>query len=487
MYLIDKQLEAKSWTGDIVAYIPITYDNRWEALPAIRIVKAWTDWYLNAWTWFDDWLWVILLDWQYINVLVGVDINPNDISIEVWGYDSQEKAIIASNNRDLSIFNWETVSTVAISNTWILEYCRWYSFLSSDNVLKISRPITLANPEYAYDFTWTWSQQIIYKSSITGLKGTMNGLYVFTKDMIEFLWANSLQNVAWSATFLSTPLWDWWEPINNHCIAASWDKIFYVTKNLQVRTINYIQGTADATIWELSARPIIWIKEFLNDLDVEQPTAFAFYNKNDNTIQFHLRTINSWYNDICLVYDITNDTYAIDYSKNYNYVIENGSQYYGFSDINSSIYKDDTWNSMAWSPIPFRIVTQDMNQWTIMQKLYWWFFTAWAIWPFTNLNYKIKIDWWSVFDDDIVWDTSYIEWLWDIWDSAIWEDSIWWWLSYEIQLNPFERLADEGRIFQHWKRIEIEISCESQIQDFIIDILWVRAEVTGHLDISDKF
>ena len=34
----------------------------------------------------------------------------------------------------------------------------------------------------------------------------MNGLYVFTKNKVEFLGANSLQNVAGSATFISTPI-----------------------------------------------------------------------------------------------------------------------------------------------------------------------------------------------------------------------------------------------------------------------------------------
>jgi hypothetical protein len=62
----------------------------------------------------------------------------------------------------------------------------------------------------------------------------------------------------------------------------------------------------------LSARPIISIKEFLNTIDTDNPTAFAFYNQNDKTIQIHIRTKNFNYNNRALIYDIVNDTFSID-------------------------------------------------------------------------------------------------------------------------------------------------------------------------------
>ena len=50
----------------------------------------------------------------------------------------------------------------------------------------------------------------------------------------------------------------------------------------------------------------------------EQPTI----NKNDDTIHFHLRTTGAVYNDITLVYDITNDTFTTDTGKNYNFLVQ---------------------------------------------------------------------------------------------------------------------------------------------------------------------
>jgi hypothetical protein len=161
-------------------------------------------------------------------------------------------AIIASSGQSLKVYDGVTTistpATVPATNSGILEYCRGYSFLASGNVLYISRPITAANPEYSYDWTGSGSQNITYDSNIKGLKSTLNGLYVFTEDKIEFLGANSLQNVAGSATFISTPIGESSYPINNLCIAASGDKIFWVSKNMQVMTVNYVPGVAYSQI-----------------------------------------------------------------------------------------------------------------------------------------------------------------------------------------------------------------------------------------------
>lgn len=396
-------------------------------------------------------------------------------------------AIIVSNWQSGKVFDWTNITTpwTIPTNNWIIEYCRWFSFLASNNVLRISRPITPTNPEYAYDFTWSWSQTITYDSQILGLKGTMNWLYVFTEDKIEFLGANALQNVAWAAAFISTPLWDWWELMNNELIATSWDKVFYVTKNLNINTINYIQGTAEPWLWELSNQPVVWIRELMQRIDVLQPTWFAYIDDNENIVNFHLRTIWSPFNDICITYDLINTTWNIDTGKNYNFVLRNWSEYLGFSDINTSIYKDWVWNSNAWVPIQFKIVTQDINLWTMMQKMFGGFFTSWATWILTNIEYTVFIDNEEVFNDTIVWEILW-PWIWDIWWEEIGWEPMWWDLQYFSQLNPFDFEADVWRIYQWWIRIRIEITSESQIQDFIIDTLGIIAEITPFIDIKNK-
>lgn len=189
----------------------------------------------------------------------------------------------------------------------------------------------------------------------------MNGLYVFLEDKIEFLGANALQNVSGSATFISTPLGEGSAPIANGCISSAGDKIFYISKNLQVQTVNFIQGTTNATIGELSARPVIGIRELLTGISTTQPTAFSYYNENTKLINFHLRSINSGYNDFCITYDLINDTWNVDTGKNFNYIVKVGFDYYGFSDINSCIYKEDSLFSDNGTAIDFRLKTNNFS------------------------------------------------------------------------------------------------------------------------------
>lgn len=473
------------WTRDV---IPLTTPNSGYFKPSVKISISGTTNAQAVWTGQLDWAWYILENWELMELTSG--ILSWTITLDVWYFSvtTNANALIASNNKPLNLFNGTTVTQVdSPINNGIIEYCRGYTFITSWNVLYISTPITPNNPSSAYNFTGTWSQRITYDTVIKGLKSTMNGLQVFTADKIEFLWANALQNVSWSATFISTPLWDGWELMDNQIVATSWDKMFYLTKNLNINTVNYVQGTAHPWLWELSNRPIIWVRELLQWIDIEQPTGYAFVNDNDNTVQFHLRTIWSPFNDVCIIYDMINDTWSVDTGKNYNYVVKKSEIYYGFSDINSSIYEDDVWFSDNGVAIQFLIRTQSTNLWTMQQKMFWWFFTTWGIWEITDLTYRARVDWDSVFEDQILWQDLQLSWIWEIaWDT-IGTDSIWWDLWYVSTLNPFDFEADVGRIYQGWIRMDIEIESQSQIQDFIIDWLWIIAEQTPLVDIRNKF
>ena len=400
-------------------------------------------------------------------------------------------AILVSKWEKLAVFNGTDIqfpTTVPAWDTgWIIEYTRWFTFYAINNILYISKPITADEPENSYNFTASESQNITFDTEITWLKGTLNWIYIFTQNKVEFIWANSLQNVAWSATFISTPLGFWWEPVNNLSIAASWDQIFFVTKDKQIKTINYIWWTDKTTIWELSSAPVIGIDSLLWNIDTNQPDAFWFQNQNDETIQFHVRTENYSFNNIVIVYDMINQTWAVDTNKNYNYVVKKWDKYYGFSDINSSIYEDNVWFSDNGSPIAFKIQTQEMNYWTLKQKLFWWMMTAWKIWPQTKLTYRVLVDEKSVFKEDIEWNINILSSLWEIGWESIWWEPIWWELNYTSQLQSFDKTADEWRIYRYWDKVVIEIESISQIQDFLIDILWVRLEVVNHIDINNKF
>ena len=52
--------------NDLVESATYTTDNTTRTIPAVRIVKAGTDYYDWAWNWDDDWLGVVLLEWEYL-------------------------------------------------------------------------------------------------------------------------------------------------------------------------------------------------------------------------------------------------------------------------------------------------------------------------------------------------------------------------------------------------------------------------------------
>ena len=457
-------------------------------IPAIKILTTGTSWAITPWdgggTVVSDG--ILIERWQYVeNASVWT---TGSVNVEFGYFEAQEQAILVSDNNTINVFDGQSiVDTQQFDNDGIIEFTRGFSFLGQGNILRISAPVTIDNPENAYNFSGASASNIVYESNILGLHGTMNGLYVWNRDKVEFLGSNALQSVSGSATFISTPLWECGELINNQCVASIGDRIFFVTRDLQIQTINYIGGTDSPVVGELSERPIIGIKELLNDIDEEQPYAFAFQNKKDKTVQFHLRRIGSRFNDIVIVYDFINDTWDVDTWKDYNWVVEDGNRYYGFSDINTSVYIDDEWRSDAWSPIPFFLRTQDMNLGTLMQKRYTWFYTAWAIGPLSRLDYSINIDWGNVFRDSIQWEMSRVQWAWEIGFDEIWITEIGGSLTYEWDRFLFDRTADQGRIFMDGTRIQFEISSMSDIQDYLIDMLGYTYERTPNIDISNKF
>jgi hypothetical protein len=55
------------------------------------------------------------------------------------------------------------------------------------------------------------------------------------------------------------------------------------------------------------------------------------------------------------------------------------------------------------------------------------------------------------------------------------------------KITPFDFTADVGRIYQAGIRCRIEVISQSQIQDFIIDMLGIIAEQTINRDIKNTF
>lgn len=446
------------------------------ALPAIKFLQTGTTTFLKSWSPVvveSDW--IIATQGQYVRS-DGTQTSGT-FDIQLGRYTTTQTAIIASDWQELKIFDGENITSVTIDNSGLIEYTAGRSWITNSNILLASRPITLANPEYAYDFTGTGSYEIVYDSEIGWLKATLSGLYIFTQKNVEYISDGQTVNG------LSIPLWEWGNPINNLCIVAAGEKIFYITKKLEIETVNYVSGINDAQVGKLSNQKLVNIREYLQNLDTEQPTAFAFNNKNENTVQFFLREIGADFNNVCIVYDIVNDTWNIDKGRYFNYVVENNDIYYGYSDITASVYRDYIGFNDNGARITTIGKTQSMSYNSPMQKLFWGFNIQGAISSLSSVDFIVCIDEQEVFRDTLQ-ETEIL----DAWigSKAIWEVDIWW-ESTQDERVPFIREADHGRIWLYWDRIQVEWQSDNDIQDYLLDSLWIKLEMVQNINIENKF
>lgn len=389
---------------------------------------------------------------------------------------------------------------------WIIEHYYKYNFASKWNILYITPELEKWNLADAINFVGAWTTRLTFESEIIWLKATMSWMYIFTKKKIWFLDKECIveETVYWSSAktikFIPKQLWEWWELTNDMLIAGADDTVYYFTESRNVWMINYIPWTYFPWLSKLNIEPIVWIRDFLNDLERVQEDWFAFYNQNENNLQFFLRTNGAIYNNICLVYDLTNLTWSIDTGRYYSYLINWNGNTYWFSDLDSSIFLDAYWNSDSGEWINFRLATQNFNFDTCTQKLFRWFFLSGRICELSEINIKVYVDWEWVFEDTIDWLDFISKWAikqkeyerlsdytWEVWWAPIWWVALW--LHEKLQLRefPFDIRADIWQINICWTRIQVEISCNSLVSSFLLDRLWITKQETNFTDIGDKF
>ena len=68
-------------------------------------------------------------------------------------------------------------------------------------------------------------------------------------------------------------------------------------------------------------------------------------------VYFHLKERGEPFNNVVLVYDMTNDNFLVDTNKYFSDVEKCEGRYYAGSDTNGEIYLDDVGNSDNGQPI----------------------------------------------------------------------------------------------------------------------------------------
>ena len=363
---------------------------------------------------------------------------------------------------------------------------------ATKNIMYISRPIIGTEQWRAFDWTWTNAENAISDSKILWLKSTMNKIFIFSENRVEYIGKDSLQTIWWTASLISTPIGDGWQLASYRAVAAAADKIFYLTKDNTINAINYAEWTVEPSIAILTEDQSFIITKFMKALDEDQSWCYCYFDDNNKEILREMKTLNSLYNDITLVYDLGNKTWTTDTRRLYNDVVIVNNKTYAGSSISASIVEANVWLNDDINPIEFEIQDTDIMLWTIKEKIFqWWQTSGW-------LNLQTNLEFNSLVDDKIA-NLSYIRWIDYVTNMAVEEPAeIGWWeiggtaIGWEMSntiedYTQFDKTLDHWNLYMRWKRIKRNIKENTLNSDFYLDYYTIFADVTGNIELSDLF
>lgn len=403
-----------------------------------------------------------------------------------WKYEEGAYFVFERQGRhvvsNFTISDYDLMNVTSESNTsapisenidsWLVVSWIGHTFAAKWANLYISSELDYSAVEWVTNFYTLWGHFITLDSDIKAIKTSMDWVYVFTEKFLYSIDRSSASIKNNYPNYKPRLIGEVGEIINHFSVCVVGDKIFYMTKNLNIWCINYKDWTTFPWIFDLSAQTWVWIRELLWTFDSNQDEAFAFYSDYDKLLQFHLKLKDSPHNNIVLFYDINNDTWGIDTNKSYSDMIELNQKIYSFSASDWKIFIENSWYLDEWEKINFKIATKNLSFDTNTQKLFNWFFVSGVISEDEELKVSVYIDSQKVFEDNIKADTNKAKLN---------------YISNEKSLIPFDLYADAGSINICWDRILFEFENKNSLWDFLIDTLWIKKEKTGLISTINKF
>lgn len=408
--------------------------------------------------------------------------------------------------------SWPSILPLWISDwVWVrmpdpIIWCTitWFTLIAGSNtvtrnILYISHPVSYVEPYNSYNFSipsW-WQEYDIWEnrhmsSEILGMVSTGNNAYIFCKDSIEIIGRDTM-SIAWSIATLSTiRIWTGEQLLSHRTAVAVWEQVFFFTRQRTICSINYTPGIEDPNI-DLHFSDSIneWLK--LNIVQWSQRNAFAYYDKKEEQVEFHLHSIfeTENYPDIVVIRDIKSQTRLIDkdmafqdlciwwatwqttYAAQGKFIYEDNANTY------NNYYQDNSWTNQ-WIEARYHTTNIAMGNET-QEKLFKWFTIAWWMTMWNKIIVRCFIDWKLEFSKEI---SSF-----DIASSELSAIDTWDPVNYSQtnKLYPFEYVADQWKIRKKWKRIRIAVECSEINEQFYVDTLFIDAVPTWNFELNDKF
>lgn len=250
--------------------------------------------------------------------------------------------------------------------------------------------------------------KIVCPTTVTGIIGTMQNLYIFCEDSIQYLDQTILQEYRNNKTLRSVPIANGYELNNHHLATAAGNFVFFFSRDKHIRSIGYTSGIYDPQIADLTDTEF-GIQRWINDnIADDQSNGFAFFNKKDQTVEFHLTSRKAAANrpeiknDIVLIWDLQHQSWLIDTGKYFG-AMENFNRERTATGTDGQGNQPDAQEQSGVAPVVawgtgklwYRPTNIDLNQPSIaaynVSQFYYQTETKYDT-TFTNNNWTINID-----------------------------------------------------------------------------------------------
>lgn len=347
----------------------------------------------------------------------------------------------------------------------------------NENALWISRGITAANPEYAYDWDGTGSEKLIFDSKIQAIKATEQRLYVFTEKSIAYIDEAALQGVSIGGATATFPkiVSKYNAPASNEAVVAAHDRMFAFTKDRNIVEINRA-GINDIEVANISDIEGVSIRWFLQTLDEDQSTCVGYFNAEENLIVWCLKTEWSPINNINLIYDLNYNTFLVDDNKFFGASCFHNNKLYTGSFTSAIIYREGEFWDYDGDSIPWeRVIETDLEA-PEMRKMFTDIAIAWEHNGLSTIYIDVEVDGESAGWPFLIAGSSVISW--GMWTFPIGQMPI----AGEVEqvgLEKFMKTIWQGDIRSKGTTIKIRLYGESFGARTVISKLGIGATNAG--------
>lgn len=230
----------------------------------------------------------------------------------------------------------------------------------SDNPNKVYKSVA----DNYEDFNSAGSDRFTFQSTIVWLAANKDALYYFSRNSIAKTWVTDIQETAGELQYFTRWLNGSEGAVNHSAIVLADEKIFYISPNNKICVIAEWQWEKWEDYIVISHRENAGISKLMSTLAKDQSAnCRGYYLPFENRIKRFFKSRNSTFNDVCITYDLTENSFHPDTQKFFYGWCSFWGLNYTISMLEPKVYLDEYWRDDEDTPIPFEYRTKKFYLW----------------------------------------------------------------------------------------------------------------------------